>query len=70
MTKKFVQIQSHQRKYKLNTTDIKNVYIINKKNTPRIPKFCHSLEHLKMKHQTEIDLNVYVGVHDFLKQDD
>ncbi len=47
MTKKFVQITCRQRKYKLNTADIKHAYIINKKSIPLIPKFSHSLEHLK-----------------------
>lgn len=61
MTKKFVQIFCRQRKYKLNTVDIKHAYIINKKSISPIPKFSHSLEHLKSSHPTEIDFDFCVG---------
>ena len=39
MTKKFIQIQSHKRNYKLHIKDIKHVYQKARKQYPVTPKF-------------------------------
>ena len=39
MGKKFIVLQAQKKKFRLYSEDIKTVFIKNKRNIPRIPKF-------------------------------